>query len=121
MEPEESIEPWRIVGNENMEVDYSVLESAKSNPVIESDSSPHAIDPKKLWPPFGLLGSPESEQALTLMTCAIPEDTRPLGEESNATVNLVSKDASSQVESHWLVCSLIKTLLSNLFWSKVKD
>jgi len=63
-------------------------ESSNENHVHHGCISTHGHDPKKLWPPFELFGSPEVIELLGPECSLIPEDTSALApEESKATVD----------------------------------
>jgi hypothetical protein len=62
--------------------------------------SPHAPDPKKLWPPFGLLGSKPAIEALGLECSAIPEEeaaaAQPVQQQNSLVVKQQQVSASSR-------------------------
>jgi hypothetical protein len=60
---------------EGFTVDYDPDEVVGINPEEDDDESPHAPNPSKLWPPFGLLGSVEAAEALGGECCSISDDT----------------------------------------------
>ncbi|KAL3925773.1 MAG: hypothetical protein SGILL_000191, partial [Bacillariaceae sp.] len=89
-------ESWLCSSCGGMEVNSSAASAAgtKDEAVIpkeplQSDSSfvsPHAPDPKTLWPAFGLLGSKPAIEALGLECSSIPEEalsTQPLQQKQN--------------------------------------
>ncbi|CAJ1967160.1 unnamed protein product [Cylindrotheca closterium] len=88
---------------------YATIENKGIPPVVgeESDSeyhvnhgciSAHGHDPRKLWPPFALFGSPEVIEVLGAECSLIPEDTSVLvREESKVTVDQ-PKECTAQVQ-----------------------
>lgn len=56
-------------------VEYDPDEVVGIDSEEDDDESPHAPNPAKLWPPFGLLGSVEAAEALGGECCAISDDT----------------------------------------------
>ncbi|KAG7373105.1 PLU-1-like protein [Nitzschia inconspicua] len=75
-------------------------------PLVECTTSPHAPDPKLLWPPFGLLGSKKAIEVLGLECSAILEENlKPKKETLNQSHIQGTNDASS-------TCDMIEGLVS---------
>ena len=65
----------------------------------DDDESPHAPNPAKLWPPFGLLGSVEAAEALGGECCAISDDTATISDSS-------SEDNAAQLKTEDVVAAI---------------
>jgi hypothetical protein len=86
---------------EGFVVEYDPDEVVGIDSGEDDDESPHAPNPAKLWPPFGLLGSVEAAEALGGECCAISDDTAIIPDSSSDdnTAQQKTQDVVAAIQS----------------------
>lgn len=95
----ESRRIFATIENKGIPPDASDEESNSTGLVNRGCKSPHGHDPKKLWPPFALFGSPEVIELLGPECSLIPQDTSVINPEESTVSSDQLKDYKLQMES----------------------